>query len=101
MRVLVLAPASAAALLCLSLLAQTPASTPRGAQDPAWSPDGRRLAFSYLNQIWISSPDARDGRPLLRASAARVERDPAWSPDGRSIAFAVDAGSGFDIHVAS
>lgn len=101
MRALWLAPAPAAALLCLSLSAQTPAPTPRGARDPAWSPDGRHLAFSYLNQIWISSPDARGGRPLLPTSAARVERDPAWAPDGRSIAFALDAGSGFDIHVAS
>jgi gamma-glutamyltranspeptidase len=102
MRPRVLAPAAAATtLLCLSLSAQAPRPDHRGARDPAFSPDGRRLAFSYLDQIWISSPDARDGRPLLRDPVVRIERDPAWSPDGRSIAFAADAGSGFDIHVAS
>jgi gamma-glutamyltranspeptidase len=101
MRSLVLAPAAAATLVCLSLSAQAPASSHRGARDPAFSPDGRRLAFSYLDQIWISSPDLRDGRPLLRAPASRVERDPAWSRDGRTIAFAADAGSGYDIHIAS
>ena len=70
-----------------------------GIQDPAWSPDGRRLAFSYLDQIWISAPDGRDARPLRDSTA--VERDPAFSPDGKAVAFAVDAGRGFDLAVAS
>jgi gamma-glutamyltranspeptidase len=90
--------------LAVSLTAQTPAQTPRGARDPAWSPDGRRLAISYLDRIWTSSPDGRDGKPLRssggNAPLEGVERDPTWSPDGRFIAFALDGGSGFDIHVA-
>jgi gamma-glutamyltranspeptidase len=90
-------PVLTTASLVLSLFAQS--SAPRGARDPAWSPDGRRLAISYLDRIWTSSPDGRDGR-LLRPESASIERDPAWSPDGRSIAFAVDSGSGFDIYVA-
>lgn len=69
----------------------------RGVQDPAWSPDGRRIAFSYLDQIWTTAPDGRNGRPLRRDGSA-VERDPAWSPDGKTIAFAADAGDGFDIY---
>jgi gamma-glutamyltranspeptidase len=89
--------ALAAAAVCLSLSAQTPAQAPRGARDPAWSPDGRRLAFSYLDEIWTSSPDGRDGRSLDTGRQA-VERDPAWSRDGRSLAFAADAGKGFDIY---
>ena len=94
-----LASAAAATVVCLSLSAQTPDATPRGARDPSWSPDGRRLAFSYLDRIWTSRPDGRNGR-ALRASSSGVERDPAWSRDGRAIAFAVDTGTGFDIHVA-
>jgi gamma-glutamyltranspeptidase/glutathione hydrolase len=88
-----------AAAVCVSLSAQTVSPSPRGARDPAWSPDGRRLALSFLDQIWISSPEGRDGR-ALRAAEAAVERDPAWSPDGKSIAFAADSGRGFDIFVA-
>ena len=77
----------------------TLAETAGGVQDPAWAPDGRRLATSFHERIWISRADGRDGRPLTRA-ALGVERDPAWSPDGRTIAFAVDAGRGFDIVAA-
>jgi gamma-glutamyltranspeptidase len=92
-----------AALTCgLPLLAQT--TTPRGAREPAWSPDGRRLAFSYLDRIWIASPDGRNGKALRQDSAVRqadmeIERDPAWSSDGKSIAFAADSGNGFDVVV--
>jgi gamma-glutamyltranspeptidase len=89
---------AAVVLFGLTLAAQ-PASV-RGVQDPAWSPDGRRLAFSYLDQIWTSTPDGRRGRALRDGSIA-VERDPAWSPDGRTIAFAADAGKGFDIYTTS
>ncbi len=90
--------AVAALLLGLTLSAQTPSPTPRGARDPAWSPDGRRLAFTYLDRIWIANAEGRDGR-ALRADATVIERDPAWSPDGKSIAFAADAGDGFDIYL--
>ena len=88
---------AAAAALGVTLSGQTPFSS-TGAQDPAWSPDGRRLAFSFLDRIWTSAADGRGGKPLVQVSVS-VERDPAWSTDGRSIAFAADAGAGFDIHV--
>jgi gamma-glutamyltranspeptidase len=88
-------PAAAVVLFGLTLAAQPGAV--RGVQDPAWSPDGHRLVFSYLDQIWTSAPDGRRAR-ALRDEGIAVERDPAWSPDGRAIAFAGDAGAGFDIY---
>lgn len=92
-----IAAVGVAGLVYLNLAAQT-SSPGRGVQDPAWSPDGRRLAFSFLDQIWTSAPDGKDGRPLR--DSMTVERDPAFSPDGKAIAFAEDAGRGFDIVIA-
>ena len=83
--------------LALGLAAQAPA--PRGAREPVWAPDGRRLALSHLDRIWIVAPDGRNGR-ALRPGEAVTERDPAWSPDGKSIAFAADAGDGFNLVTA-
>ena len=86
-----------AAVLTFAIAAQP---SPAGVQDPAWSPDSKRLATSYLERIFISAPDGKNGR-ALRSDSTAVERDPAWSPDGKSIAFAADAGEGFDIYVAN
>jgi gamma-glutamyltranspeptidase len=89
------------AALCLAaagLTLSAQSAAPRGARDPAWSPDGRRLAFSYLDRLWISTPEGDAGRPVLQR-AAGLERDPAWSTDGRSIAFAANSGNGFDLMI--
>jgi gamma-glutamyltranspeptidase/glutathione hydrolase len=75
-------------------------SARQGAQEAAWSPDGKLLAFSFFERIWIAAPDGRNSRPLRNGSDA-TERDPAWSPDGRQIAFAADDGKGFDLFVAN
>jgi gamma-glutamyltranspeptidase len=68
-------------------------------RDPAWSPDGKRLAVVVLDRIWTMQPDGRDGIELTRTPA--LEREPAWSSDGKRIAFAADRGDGFDLYVVS
>ncbi|MGE0463565.1 MAG: gamma-glutamyltransferase, partial [Vicinamibacterales bacterium] len=70
-----------------------------GVQDAAWSPDGRRIAVSYLDRIWTMNPDGRQARALVGAESGAVEREPAWSPDGTRIAHAANRGGGFDIVV--
>ena len=89
-----------AALVALAALCAAPTMQTGGVRDPAWSPDGRRLAFSFLDQIWIADKDGGSGRPL-RPDSATVERHPAWSPDGESIAFAEDSGAGYVIVVVN
>ena len=85
----------------IAVLTMTPRAQtgPPGMRDPAWSPDGKRLAVVVLDRIWTMQPDGREGTELSRIPA--VEREPAWSPDGKRIAFAADRGNGFDLYVVS
>lgn len=56
------------------------------ASAPAWSPDGRRLAFeSQANDsIYLVNSD---GTGLIRLTQSGKAYSPEWSPDGRSILF--------------
>jgi Tol biopolymer transport system component len=57
---------------------------------PAWSPDGRRIAFmspatSDPYEIFVMNADGTHVRRLTRSPGA--DGWPAWSPDGRQIVF--------------
>lgn len=67
-----------------------------GVGKPAWSPDGKQLAFEHFgdgamhpSRIYVMNADGSGVRVLTaRASAMRIaESDPAWSPDGSRIVF--------------
>ncbi|HEU4712901.1 MAG TPA: carboxypeptidase regulatory-like domain-containing protein [Pyrinomonadaceae bacterium] len=69
--------------------------------DPAWSPDGTRIAFASTREgiadteIWIMNPD---GSNPVRLTADDVDdRTPDWSPDSQRIAFAKSNGGGVHI----
>jgi Tol biopolymer transport system component len=54
--------------------------------DPAWSPDGERVAFAGsagINVLDIATGEAR----LIPGTDNMLYGGPSWSPDGRTIAF--------------
>ena len=68
-----------------------PARLTRGGLDrgPAWSPDGRLIAFAGRRGISVVAPDGSGLRPVVRTR--RDAGELAWSPDGRRIAFSTVA----------
>jgi TolB protein len=57
---------------------------------PAWSPDGRQVAFvhfeSFGAQIWVVGANGKKPHALTKNGSWNVH--PSWSPDGRSIVYA-------------
>jgi Tol biopolymer transport system component len=51
---------------------------------PAWSPDGRLIAYPLRGSIWTMAADGSNRRRLTRG---KTDGNPAWSPDGTRIAF--------------
>jgi Tol biopolymer transport system component len=60
-----------------------------GGVDPAWSPDGTRIAFSSSRdgnfEIYTMTPQGGEVKRLTNTGGG--EADPAWSPDGTQIAY--------------
>jgi hypothetical protein len=68
---------------------------------PAFSPDGKRLAFARRSfdpiqwtigrQLWLSEPDGKSAHPLLNADLAALDSfshyDFAWKPDSSQLAY--------------
>ena len=60
--------------------------------DPAWSPDGARIAFvkaapNHSAEIFVMDADGGNQRRLTLSNQFRNYRSPTWSPDGTKIAF--------------
>src|SRR5205085_11777851 len=64
-------------------------------RDPAWSPDGKRIAFSllvpsgkaYAAHLEVMNADGSGQRIVLHAPSNTVYFAPSWSPDGKRITF--------------
>lgn len=63
-----------------------------GIDKPTLSPDGQRIAFVALGDLWVVS--SAGGKPEQLTHDAALEADPAWSPDGKSLAYTSDKGGG-------
>ena len=92
---------AAIAMCCGLSKASVGAQAPVGVQEPAWAPDGKRVAVSYLDRIWTMTPEGRQGKAVTTGDGSAIEREPAWAPDGNRLAYSADRGEGFDIFVVS
>jgi len=71
-------------------------------RDPAWSPDGRRLAYaSHRQRNWdIYVLDLATGKDRRITHNPHYDAHPTWSPDGRYLAFESSREKDLDIFVA-
>jgi WD40 repeat protein len=77
---------------------------PAPESDPAWSPDGSRLAFVRERNgnadVWTIGADGSGAVQITTTDAD--ERAPAWSPDGRSLLYSRFRAEimGYDLFIA-
>lgn len=82
------------------------ASQDAWASHPAWSPDGRAIAFNVIwhgderhrSEIYVMSRDGSHLRPLTRTPSGRSSWHATWAPDGKRVAFVSNRDGSPDIY---
>ena len=81
--------------------AQTIVTSREPLMSPAWSPDGRRIAYVSFEKgrpsIWVQ--EVFTGRREKLTSFKGINGAPAWSPDGRRLAVTLSKGGNPDIYI--
>jgi TolB protein len=79
----------------LTRLTHTPRRRPTETR-ASWSPDGKKLAFDSLPDIWTVDANGTHLKNLTADSFSGGAREATWSPDGAKIAFEGDVASDVD-----
>ena len=79
---------------------------PNPDEEPAWSPDGSRIAFSGTRDgqygIYVMDADGTDTRRLSEGRFFYQTSFPTWSPDGTQVVFQGNTGfSDYDLYVVN
>lgn len=81
--------------------AQTALASPEPIISPAWSPDGRQLAYvSFETQkavVWVQ--EVASGRRRVLANFRGSNSAPAWSPDGSQLALTLSRDGGSQLYL--
>jgi TolB protein len=73
-------------------------------RDPAWSPDGTKIAFARVEpetefgDIFVANADGSGTAQNLTNDPAALNREPVWSPGGDAIAYQGIGTNGGDIY---
>ena len=73
---------------------------PNWKKDPAWSRDGKNIAFSFRT-VWSSCSEIgmipATGGDIILITNNNIDREPSWSPDSNHIVFCSDRSGNHDI----
>jgi serine/threonine protein kinase len=79
-----------------------PTSLVSGYSEPAWSPDGKRIACTGFvgpgvttSQIWLL--DRNESDPVAVTKGRYYDHNPVWSAEGRQLFFISDRGGSLDV----
>ena len=90
-------------ILAAALLTATAAAgaseAPLWLRNPAISPDGRTIAFTYRGDIFTVATSGGQARQITTNPA--YDTAPIWSPDGQTIAFASDRDGSMDVYTVA
>ena len=79
---------------------RTVADSPEPLMSPAWSPDGKLLAYvsfeGKASAIYVQ--DLASGKRSRVSARAGINGAPAWSPDGRKLALTLSRGGNLDVY---
>ncbi len=81
-------------VLMVTTLASGSTTTLTGGANPAWSPDGSKIAFG-TGEIWLIAPNGTGLQRVLRKGTRFNVLRPEWSPTGSHIAYMRDDWSVF------
>ena len=77
-------------------------SSTREQASPAYSPDGKHIAFvstrGGIDEIWISDPDGTQPVQVSNFKSSGVQ-GPSWSPDGKKIAFDTPQAGSIEVYI--